>query len=89
MHASVIVHLNTCSVGWVGVSSPEGVSCFESRGGRLLAFVRNPPPPSVEVGQRPLGGGGGGGSREDRLGGGVQVGHFGVVGGVLAQGLGG
>ena len=66
------------------------------RGGRLLAFVRDSPPP-VEVGRRPLGGGGGGGGggaleggfREGRWGGGsgrgdgggVQVGQFGVVGG--------
>ena len=32
-------------------------------GGRLLAFVRDPPPLSVEVGQRPQGGGGGIGGR--------------------------
>ena len=33
--------------------------------------------------------GGGGAVRRVRLGGGVQVGQFGVVGGRLAQGLGG
>ena len=50
-----------------------------ARGGRLLPFVRDPPP-QVEVGRRPLGGGGliRGGGREGRLGRGVQVGQFGV-----------
>ena len=61
-----------------------------SSGGAVSVFVREPPPP-VEVGRRPLGGGIGGGVQggvmggggpEGRLrGGGVQVGHFGVVGG--------
>ena len=62
---------------------PSGCSVqMLSRGGRLLAFVRDSPPP-VEVGRRPLGGGGGGGGaleggfREGRWGGGQSGGSVG------------
>ena len=60
----------------------------ESTGGRLLAFVRDPP--QVEVGRRPLGGGGGGvqgggASREGRLGGGGGPGGALWGGGVVTR----
>ena len=46
-----------------------------ARGGRLLAFIRDPPP--VEVGRRPPGGGGGGGGSKRGDGGGAAVGRVG------------
>ena len=55
----------------------QGPICAQPRGGRLLAFRRDPPP--VEVGRRPPRGGGGGGG--GGIGGGVQGGAMGGGGG--------
>ena len=79
-----MLHPSIDGDGWHNVSATFVVL---PRGGRLLASIRDPPPPQKWA-EGPLGGGGGGGFREGRWGGGigrvcwgggVQVGQFGVV----------